>query len=104
MHVRDVAQFIDVILHGRLRGVFNVGGHNRRKVELVEALRELVPDLEVEFKEGKQDPRDYRVGFERAKQLGFEPEFTPEDGLASIVAAVQRGFFVDVHSGRYRNA
>lgn len=104
VHVRDVAWFARVVLDGRLGGIFNVGGHNRRKIELVEALREVVPSLDVEFKETKRDPRDYRVGFSKACLAGLTPVHTPEDGLRRIVTAIQMGLFQDVHSGQYRNA
>ncbi len=104
VHVRDVAKFVKWVLAERLCGVFNVGGHNRRKVELVEALREIVPDLAVEFKKTERDPRDYRVSFSKAGQFGFASYCTPEDGLQRIVTAIQMGLFQDVYSGQHRNA
>ena len=71
---------------------------------MVEALRGIVPDLEIEFKETKQDPRDYEVSFDKVSQLKFAPLYTPEYGLQRVVTAIQMGFFQDVHSGQYRNA
>ena len=104
VHVQDVARFISLTLTNHLTGVFNVGGHNRKKAALVEALKHVCPDLQVEFKEGKIDLRNYRVSFDKAKLVGFTPEFTPESGLQNVAVAVQEGFFTDSHSNQYRNA
>lgn len=104
VHVRDVARFVRDCIEGDLSGVFNVGGHNLRKEDLVSELLKLEPDLDVDFKEGKRDPRNYQVSFERAASIGFSPIYKPVDGILSIASALRSGVFQDPHSGVYRNA
>ena len=106
VHVCDIARLVALVLAiGRAtQGVYNVGGHNRRKIDLVEKLVQIVPELEIEKKLNDGDPRDYQVDFSKAETLGFSPAFTPEDGLESVVQAVQGDFFLDFNQGRYKNA
>ena len=59
--------------------VFNVGdtNENYRKADLVELMSERVPDADVEHVHKTEDPRDYRVSFERIHEhLGFRVDRT----------------------------
>ena len=40
--------------------------------------------------ERDEDPRDYRVNFDRIAALGFEPRMRLADGIREIAAAVAR--------------
>jgi nucleoside-diphosphate-sugar epimerase len=101
--VQDVARFVAVWL-GIASGVVNVGGHNRTKRALAEALCTFLPRLEVEYKESRVDPRNYQASFEKASALGFWPQAAPEAGLGQMVRALQDGFFDDPYGRRHRNA
>jgi len=103
VHVYDIARFIHRAIRRNLSGVFNVGGDNLRKSDIIVELQRLEPDLDIDIKEGKIDPRNYRVDFTRARREGFIPMFKPSDGIRSIADALRSGLFADPHSKAYRN-
>jgi nucleoside-diphosphate-sugar epimerase len=104
VHVRDIARFVCRCVEHNLSGTYNVGGHNLRKSDLVEILLEMVPELDLDIKEGKRDPRNYRVSFERAKGTGYVVRRTPGYGMAKIAKALGDGVFQDPYSKAHRNA
>src|SRR6185503_14110834 len=67
VHVADAARAVATVLAApldRVAGrVFNVGhsDENYRKLDLVELLRERLPEADVRFVHRDEDPRDYRV-------------------------------------------
>ena len=78
VHVRDAARAIATVLDAAPEAVsgevFNVGdtGQNFRKQDLVDLLVERLPDTRVEFVARSEDPRDYRVSFEKIHaKLGY---------------------------------
>jgi nucleoside-diphosphate-sugar epimerase len=110
VHVRDAARAIRITLESpasRVGGeVFNVGrsDENYRKLDLVGMIREQVDRGTVSFVHRDEDPRDYKVSFEKiARVLGFQPAMTVADGVAEIVAALDSGRFHDPFDGRHRN-
>lgn len=108
LHVQDAA---DVFLRclevssEMLDGeVYNVGCGNYRKREIGAMLLRHVPDLKLEFTEGKDDPRDYRVAFGKAERLlGFQPQRDVEEGLLEIRTAIEAGIITDPTDERYGN-
>jgi nucleoside-diphosphate-sugar epimerase len=110
IHVKDVARAISLILQSpaeKVAGeVFNVGdtGQNFQKVQIVNLIKSRTPDAVVELVEKNEDPRDYRVSFEKIqKKLGFKISRTVEDGVEEVVKASLSGVFGDVHQSSYRN-
>jgi nucleoside-diphosphate-sugar epimerase len=111
IHVRDAARAIALVLEAPLEDVsgqvFNVGStdENYRKGDIVEMIREEVgTDIEIDYVEQEEDPRDYRVSFGRFRDaFGFEPSRTVRDGIREIVAAVGSGVVEDFDDPRYRN-
>jgi nucleoside-diphosphate-sugar epimerase len=110
VHVRDAARAIRITLESpasRVGGeVFNVGrsDENYRKLDLVGMIREQVDRGTVSFVHRDEDPRDYKVSFEKiARVLGFQPAMTVADGVAEMVAALDSGRFRDPFDGRHRN-
>jgi nucleoside-diphosphate-sugar epimerase len=86
--------------------VFNVGTteQNFRKLDLVEMLKERIPDANVAFVPRNEDPRDYRVSFEKVKQtLGFEPRRSVPDGIDEVFALVRSGMLADPDAPEYKN-
>src|SRR5690606_8816202 len=85
IHVRDAARAIHAVLEAPpekvARRVFNVGdtGQNFQKQTLVEMIRRHAPDATVEYVRREEDPRDYRVRFDRIQnELGFRITMTVE--------------------------
>jgi nucleoside-diphosphate-sugar epimerase len=110
VHVRDAARAIRITLDApasRVAGeVFNVGrsDENYRKLDLVDVIRAQVDRGQVSFVHRDEDPRDYKVSFEKiARVLGFQPAMTVADGVAEIVVALDAGRFRDPFDGRHRN-
>jgi nucleoside-diphosphate-sugar epimerase len=110
IHVRDAARATAAALEapeGAVAGaVFNVGDtrENYRKLDIVELLRERIPAGEIQFVHKAEDPRDYRVSFEKIKQeLDFEARTTVPNGIDEIIALLRSGLLDDPHAGVYRN-
>lgn len=111
VHVRDASRAVNLVLesnpekvHGQ---VFNVGDtrENYTKGQLVKSIVEhLGGDLEIERVKKDEDPRDYRVNFQKIKDvLGFRITRTVSDGIAEVAKAVRTGVISDVRDRRYRN-
>jgi nucleoside-diphosphate-sugar epimerase len=110
VHVRDAGRAALTVLDApaeRVAGdVFNVGrsGENYRKLDLVLEIRKLTDRGEVNYVHRDEDPRDYKVSFDKIRAvLGFETEMTVPDGIAELIDALERELFEDPFDGRYRN-
>ena len=110
VHVRDAARGIAAVLGApreRVAGeVFNIGDtrENYRKLDLVEEIRKQTDKGDVSFVQRTEDPRDYKVAFEKVHAtLGYEITKTVPDGIAELLRALDEGFFPDAFDPRYRN-
>lgn len=110
VHVRDVTRAIALALAApaeTITGqVFNVGdtAENYRKLDLVELLRKRVPSATIHFVHKDEDPRDYRVSFEKVKAaLGFRAERTVEDGIDEVLSLLRAGLVTDPYAPIYKN-
>jgi nucleoside-diphosphate-sugar epimerase len=110
VHVRDAARAVAIVLDAPGEAVagqvFNVGrsDENYRKLDLVREIQAQLGPRQVEFVRRDEDPRDYKVSFEKVRlALGFEPAMTVPDGIAEVAAALDRGAFDDPFDPRYRN-
>jgi len=111
IHVRDAAQAVCLALeappaqvHGQ---AFNAGdtSQNFQKGTLAELVRSQIGDqCRIERVQKAEDPRDYRVRFEKiARALGFRMTRTVEAGIREVIDAVSSGLISDVGHPRYRN-
>lgn len=110
IHVRDVARAISMTLEAdadTVAGkVFNVGDTNLnfQKKQLVELIRPYIPEANVRFVHKEEDPRDYRVSFERIKrELGFSCSRSVGTGIKELVDLASSGIILDFQASRYRN-
>jgi nucleoside-diphosphate-sugar epimerase len=89
------------------REVFNVGDSNENytKKDLVELIVAHVPHpVEIERVQKNEDPRDYRVNFDKIRErLGFRITRTVPDGIGEVASAVAEGVIGNVRDQRYRN-
>lgn len=106
-HLRDFARLLDRVLeadNGKVHfEVFNAGGeiNNYTKKMIVDAILEQIPDGNIRYGENGSDPRNYRVSFSRVKEvLGFEPQFTLQDGVKELITAMQHGVYADALENR----
>ena len=111
VHVEDAAQGIALVLSspvGKVAGqVFNVGNTNlnyqkRQLVEII--LAHIEGEVDIEWVHKEEDPRDYRVAFERIQAtLGYRARRTVDDGIREIISAVTQGIIEDPGIAAYRN-
>lgn len=110
-HVKDFARLIGIVFESdseSVKGqVFNAGGdeNNYTKRKLVELIVSKLPSANVSYQENGGDPRNYKVSFEKVKQvLGFVPSCSVEFGVDEVLTYVQKGFFRgDVNTNLYGN-
>jgi nucleoside-diphosphate-sugar epimerase len=110
VHAMDAGRAVAIALDAgpeRLGGqVFNVGhsDENYRKLDLVEIITEQLGRGNVSFVSRNEDPRDYKVSFEKVRrELGFEPRYRVPDGVRELVAALEDGEFGDPFAADYSN-
>jgi len=110
VHVRDAGRAVRLVLDApseNVRGqVFNVGrsDQNFRKLDLVALARERLPSGTFAFVERTEDPRDYKVSFDKIRDaLGYDVTMTVPDGIDEVATALEAGAFPDPFGGRYRN-
>ncbi|HXN38823.1 MAG TPA: NAD(P)-dependent oxidoreductase [Solirubrobacteraceae bacterium] len=110
IHVRDAARALLTVLQAspeQVAGqVFNAGrsGENYRKLDLVAEIRKQAERGSVSYVHRDEDPRDYKVSFDKINaQLGFETLLTVPDGISEVIAALDAGTFGNPFDSRYRN-
>jgi nucleoside-diphosphate-sugar epimerase len=110
VHVRDAARAVALVLASPLEQVagrvFNAGhsDENYRKLDLVEIITGQLGRGDVEYVTRTEDPRDYKVSFERIKnELGYEPLQRVPTGIDELVGALEEQRFGDPFSPRYSN-
>ena len=110
VHVRDAARAVALVLASPIEKVggrvFNAGhsDENYRKLDLVELITGRLGRGEVDYVSRAEDPRDYKVSFERIRaELGFEPVQRVPTGIDEIVGALEEERFGDPFSPRYSN-
>lgn len=108
-HVDDIARGIVTVLGnpGATRGrTFNVGdsGENYTKRMMYDLLKERLPELRAEWTTIDEDPRSYKVSFERIREeLGFEVSKRVPDGMDEILSRARLGVYPDPTADRFRN-
>ncbi len=108
LHVRDAAAAVAAVLSRRIPPalVYNCGSsaENYRIAEVAELIRAEVPGVAVDVHRDIQDPRNYRVNFDRiATGLGFTTEFRVADTIREVAAAIRAGRFADHGGAKYNN-
>jgi nucleoside-diphosphate-sugar epimerase len=110
VHARDAAKGVATVLEAgpdEVGGdVFNVGhsDENYRKLDLVEIITATVPRGRVSYVRRDEDPRDYKVSFEKIhERLGYVPDQRVPDGIAEVAAGLDDGAFGDPFDPRHRN-
>jgi len=99
-HVRDFARLIRIAMEAPLERVafevFNAGGevNNFTKQNIIDTIQSFLPDARVRYQAQGSDPRNYRVNFQKVRNtLGFEPEYTVENGVKELLEAMDKHIF-----------
>jgi nucleoside-diphosphate-sugar epimerase len=110
VHAADAARGVATVLAAepsQVAGeVFNVGhsDENYRKLDLVEMITGELGRGDVSYVRRDEDPRDYKVSFEKVRaELGFEPKMRVADGISEVAQALEQRAFGDPFDGRYSN-
>ena len=105
VHAYDAARAIATVLSTPsakvANRIFNVGdtAENYTKRDLVELISVEVPGCTVEYVQKDEDPRDYRVSFDRIRsELAFEVSRRVPDGIREVAAAIRGGLIENVDS------
>ena len=97
VHVDDIASACITAIENskNISGeIYNVGdnGQNYRKKDLAEMIQKHIPSSTIEVTETKQDPRNYKVSFDKIKnKLNFNVTKTVEDGIYEILNRIKSG-------------
>jgi len=111
-HVSDLARGCILTLQAGPetidRAAMNVGStdENYQKKTIVKLILRRKPEMagNVSFVTRDEDPRDYRVRFEKIKRLiGFDARRSVPDGIGEFITASENGFFGDGNDPFYRN-
>lgn len=109
-HVDDLARSVVLVLESpeeKVRAnVFNVGDttENFQKGMIMEEVCKVVPNVKVNFVESGEDPRDYRVNFDKIRNdLGFTITKKVPDGINEIYTLVKAGIIADPYEQKFRN-
>lgn len=85
---------------------FNVGSDSQNYTirQVGELIHERAVGSQLDVDENSTDRRNYRVSFAKIRQqLGFEPEWTLEEGIDQVFNAVASGSVTDYRDARYSN-
>ncbi len=108
-HVRDIADAVMLVLDAEPAAVasraFNVGSgkENYQKRMIADEIAKQMP-VNVTYVDKQEDPRDYKVNFDRIAALGFRPRLELADGIREVAEALSNGMLGDPYSPRYRNS
>ncbi|MBL7683080.1 MAG: NAD(P)-dependent oxidoreductase [Flavipsychrobacter sp.] len=109
-HVYDLARSVVTVIEAAAEivsfDVFNVGdtSENYQKKMIVDEVMKFIPDAKIKYVSKNEDPRDYRVNFDKIKnKLGFELMFKVPDGIAQIKKVLDDGFILNPDDNKYKN-
>ncbi len=109
-HVEDLSRSALLVLESDeakvKSNVFGVGSteENYQKGQIVKEIAKIVPNVDYAFVDKTEDPRDYRVNFDKIKnELGFTITKTVPDGIREIYKMVESGVLQDTYGQKYRN-
>ena len=109
VHVEDAARGVQLVLSRpdvAIGRVYNVGnsGENYTKGMMYELLKERLPELEAKWVSIDEDPRSYKVSFQRiADELGYSTTWDVPGGMDQIIEYARLGAFPDPTAPRFRN-
>lgn len=109
-HVEDLARAVVLVLESpeeKVRAnVFNVGSteENYNKGMIIEEVCKVVPNVKVHYVESSEDPRDYRVNFDKIKnELGYSITKKVPQGVKEIYTLLKTGIVTDSFGQKFRN-
>jgi len=109
-HVTDLARSVVAVLQAGADtvgfDVFNVGDttENYTKQMVVDEILKQIPSGAVEKVSREEDPRDYRVNFDKIKdRIGFKITKRVPDGIRELREILEYGMLLNPYDPRYSN-
>jgi len=109
-HVKDFSRAFLTVLKAPVEkvayNVFNIGSteENYTKYMIINEIKKQIPDAKFKFITKDEDPRDYKVNFDKVqKELGFMISKRVPDGISEIKNVVSQGIIQDTEEQRYYN-
>lgn len=108
-HVVDLARSIISVIESDDRtnyNVYNVGDtkENYQKQMIVEEILKQIPGGKIKYVKKEEDPRDYRVSFEKIKkELNFKITKRVPDGIQQIIKAIKLNLINNPDDPKYKN-
>ena len=109
-HVVDLARSAIAVIEAPKEAVnfevLNVGdtSENYTKKMIVEEISNQIPNTKISYVQKDEDPRDYRVSFQKIKErIGFEITKKVPDGISQIIYSLKSGFFKNPDDRKFSN-
>jgi len=108
-HVVDLARSVISVIESDNRtdfNVYNVGdtSENYQKKMIIEEILKQLPNSKIKYVKKDEDPRDYRVSFEKIKkELNFKITKRVPDGIRQIIQAIRLGLISNPDDPKYKN-
>lgn len=108
IHTLDIAKAVITTIKAAKNKItgqtFNVGNKNYQKKEIIEYVKQYIPECGEKTIEARTDKRDYSVSFEKVKKiLGFQAEISLDQGIKEMLNALELGIFKNPKDYRYTN-
>lgn len=110
-HVVDLARSIETVINSAPAEVafevFNVGDtrENYTKKLIIEEIVKQLPESIVKFVQKIEDPRDYKVSFEKiGNKLHYKISKTVPEGIDQVIKIIKYGFLEEPDSIKYKNS
>lgn len=105
-HIDDAARMFAALLEAKKEKIsgeiFNFGTGNYKKKEIIRLVKKYIPSITVRNHGGMPDNRDYKVSFEKIKNvLKISPKKNIIDGIEEMVQAMKDGIFMDPYDEKY---
>jgi len=108
--VKDIPYAIDYVLQNSdffKNDVFNIGNDKNNFTKRM-IIDQIIPKLDFEpeiiFKEiNSDDPRDYKVSFDKIQNLGLNCNTSVEEGIIELIDNFKLNKYLDWNSAKYRN-
>ena len=110
IYVKDIAYTLDYILQNIdffKNDVFNIGNNNNnftKRMIIDQIIEHLDFEPEIIYKEiNSDDPRDYKISFNKIGNLGLNCNTTVEEGIIELIDNFKLNKYLDWNSAKYRN-
>jgi nucleoside-diphosphate-sugar epimerase len=103
-HILDLTDGIILFINKKSEfQIFNVGNssENYNKKEIAEKLFDFFPEGSIKYIKRDNDPRDYKVNFDRIKKIGFCPKKTIIHGIEEVIKSKE--LFKNIYDKNYIN-